>query len=595
MRSLLRIFIPLTILSIICVLLLSRRDHSESQPIIGQKAEQRVDVITSTQELETRSKRQRAILETNWQQLLEWLNSTPAPSGTEIRAYLLELRSRWSQLDPHVLAHFLEELLEQGHDQSLPLPFEVGLRGFLSGWPDLRVFLVDTLVVADPVESARIARATLATTDSPAEYAVAIRSLIRGSSADATESELTSHFETLLTKPEWQNTAATAEALDLARHLGTPEAASLILRWDGNPGLRQMALHEFAAKHSATLIAGLQAEELLQDQDLSSLMARADPSDPLQASAVDHYLHDRSVSKEHKSRFLSLYPLRSLTTGFRLYSGIPAPYDEAAVRQSDQAASTQVEAWLNDPALNELQPELSKLADQLVEWMEPRIVISWSATMESHSHNPDRWKNRAGLDLSIGKAPLDRLGSFMAHNTICHPLISHELTKLRSKDCPIPEFRDRVRRVARLMAPYATQHMPTEPVDCVTPLEKMQGASLIRQVTLVPILRAGLGLVDGFLDILPESSVAHIGLARNEETLHQEPYYLKHPENLQDKELVVLDPMLATGGSAIHAIQTLREAGARHIRFVCLVASPEGIEALTSFAPDMLIFSAAVD
>lgn len=176
-----------------------------------------------------------------------------------------------------------------------------------------------------------------------------------------------------------------------------------------------------------------------------------------------------------------------------------------------------------------------------------------------------------------------------------HPLIDEELTRLRDPDCPPPEFRQRVRRIASLMVPTVTADLETRVVPCNTPLEITSGVHLTRGIILVPILRAGLGFLDGFLDLIPQASVAHIGVARNEETLLPESYYLKHPPALDTHEIIVLDPMLATGGSAIEAVRSLVEAGARHLRFACLVAAPEGVAALEQAYPNLPIHTASLD
>lgn len=182
----------------------------------------------------------------------------------------------------------------------------------------------------------------------------------------------------------------------------------------------------------------------------------------------------------------------------------------------------------------------------------------------------------------------------MVHH-IQHPLITSELSRVRSPECPSHEFRQRLRRIASLMVASVTADLETNPITCTTPLETMSGLEMRRSVILVPILRAGLGFLDGFLDLLPEAAVAHIGLARNEKTLEPEAYYLKHPTSLEESELIVLDPMLATGGSAAQAIATLREAGATRIRFVCLLAAPEGIQVLQDAHPEVPIYTAAIE
>ena len=182
----------------------------------------------------------------------------------------------------------------------------------------------------------------------------------------------------------------------------------------------------------------------------------------------------------------------------------------------------------------------------------------------------------------------------MLHH-IDHPLISSELTRLRDPDCPNHEFRQRIRRISSLMVPAVTADLERGVVPCRTPLEETSGEEILRPIILVPILRAGLGFLDGFLDLIPQAAVAHIGLARNEKTLEPEAYYLKHPTLLGESELILLDPMLATGGSAVHAVTTLFAAGAKRIRFACLLAAPEGIATLQAAHPQVPIYTAAID
>jgi uracil phosphoribosyltransferase len=178
---------------------------------------------------------------------------------------------------------------------------------------------------------------------------------------------------------------------------------------------------------------------------------------------------------------------------------------------------------------------------------------------------------------------------------IDHPLIADELTRLREPSCPCPEFRQRLRRIASLMVPAVTADLETQVVPCNTPLEITSGQKLSRNIILVPVLRAGLVFLDGFLDMIPQASVAHIGLARNEKTLLPEPYYMKHPPALGEQDIIILDPMLATGGSAVEAVRSLKEAGARSVRFACLVAAPEGVATLTGAYPDLPVYAAALD
>lgn len=182
----------------------------------------------------------------------------------------------------------------------------------------------------------------------------------------------------------------------------------------------------------------------------------------------------------------------------------------------------------------------------------------------------------------------------MVH-VVQHPLVQAELTGLRCRHCPGPEFRQRLRRIASLMVPEVTATFETTPIACETPLEITTGVRKTRPIILTPILRAGLGFLDGFFDLLPDAAVAHIGLARNEDTLQPEPYYLKTPPTLAESEVILLDPMLATGGSAIEAVRRLKDLGATHLRFACLVAAPEGLAAVEAAWPDLPIFTAAID
>ncbi len=182
----------------------------------------------------------------------------------------------------------------------------------------------------------------------------------------------------------------------------------------------------------------------------------------------------------------------------------------------------------------------------------------------------------------------------MVH-VVNHPLVQAELTGLRCRNCPGPEFRQRLRRIASLMVPAVTAGFETRIIPCETPLEVTSGVKMARKVILTPILRAGLGFLDGFFDLLPDASIAHIGLARNEETLLPEPYYIKTPPTLAESEVIVIDPMLATGGSAVEAVRRLVDLGATHIRLACLVAAPEGIATFEAAWPDVPVFTAAID
>jgi uracil phosphoribosyltransferase len=178
---------------------------------------------------------------------------------------------------------------------------------------------------------------------------------------------------------------------------------------------------------------------------------------------------------------------------------------------------------------------------------------------------------------------------------IQHPVIDDRMARLRDQDCPTSEFRRYVQEIAQLMVPSVTANLLTLPIQVQTPLEITVGRKLEREIVLVPILRAGLGMLEGFLKLLPESSVAHIGMARNEETLEPESYYFNAPISIQDADVLVLDPMLATGGSASAAIAELKKHGARHIHFACIVAAPEGLDTINTEHPDVSVYYPALD
>jgi uracil phosphoribosyltransferase len=177
-----------------------------------------------------------------------------------------------------------------------------------------------------------------------------------------------------------------------------------------------------------------------------------------------------------------------------------------------------------------------------------------------------------------------------------HPLIQHKLTLLREKSTSTRDFKQLVGEIAMLMAYEVTKDLPTEPVTIETPLERMTGRMVSdKKLTLVPILRAGLGMVDGVSQLLPTARVGHIGVSRDESSLEPVRYYAKLPGGERDRDFFVLDPMLATGGSATAAVTTLKAAGARRIKFLCIVAAPEGVRRMLEGHPDVPVFSAALD
>ncbi|TJX68321.1 uracil phosphoribosyltransferase [Soehngenia saccharolytica] len=177
-----------------------------------------------------------------------------------------------------------------------------------------------------------------------------------------------------------------------------------------------------------------------------------------------------------------------------------------------------------------------------------------------------------------------------------HPLIKHKITIIRDKNTGSKEFRELVKEISTLMAYEVTRDFPLENIEIETPITKMMSPVISgKKVGLVPILRAGLGMVDGMLDLIPAAKVGHIGVYRDPETLKPVEYYCKLPQDVSERDLILLDPMLATGGSASAAIEILKNSGATSIKLVCLIAAPEGIEVVQKAAPDVDIYLAAID
>ena len=179
---------------------------------------------------------------------------------------------------------------------------------------------------------------------------------------------------------------------------------------------------------------------------------------------------------------------------------------------------------------------------------------------------------------------------------LTHPLIQHKLTILRDRHTTTRDFKQLVNEIATLMAYEVTKDLATEPVEIDTPLERMTGRQVSgKKLTLVPILRAGLGMVEGVAQLIPSARVGHIGLYRDHDSLQPVDYYFKIPADEIERDFFVLDPMLATGGSAVAAVAALKQAGARRIRFLCLVAAPEGVQRMLENHPDVAVFTAALD
>lgn len=184
----------------------------------------------------------------------------------------------------------------------------------------------------------------------------------------------------------------------------------------------------------------------------------------------------------------------------------------------------------------------------------------------------------------------------MQVNVINHPLIQHKLTLIRDIHTGTKDFRELLEEIAMLMAYELTRDLPLVEVDIETPVAKCKGKVIQgKKVSVVPILRAGLGMVNGFLRLIPAAKVGHIGVYRDPHTLKPVEYYCKLPPDVADREVIVIDPMLATGGSSVAAIDMLKRGGAKQIKLMCLVAAPEGIKVVNDAHPDVEIYTAAVD
>ena len=177
-----------------------------------------------------------------------------------------------------------------------------------------------------------------------------------------------------------------------------------------------------------------------------------------------------------------------------------------------------------------------------------------------------------------------------------HPLIQHKVAMMRMKETPVKDFRDLAREIIMLMGFEATRDLPLKEVEIETPICKTKANMLTDDdIAIVPILRAGLGFVDGMLELVPNAKVGHVGLYRDPETHQPVEYYCKLPSDIEKRKIFVLDPMLATGGSAVAAVQYIKERGGKDINFMCLIAAPEGIDVLSKAHPDINIFIAAKD
>jgi uracil phosphoribosyltransferase len=177
-----------------------------------------------------------------------------------------------------------------------------------------------------------------------------------------------------------------------------------------------------------------------------------------------------------------------------------------------------------------------------------------------------------------------------------HPLVLHKLSLIRAKDTSTNSFRQLLRELSTLMAYEVTADMPVREIEIQTPLETMKGWAIDgKKLVFVPILRAGTGMLDGMLDVVPSARVGHIGLYRDPETLEAVEYFFKTPDHMSERDVIVIDPMLATGNSAVAAIERIKARGPRSIKFVCLLGCPEGVAALRAAHPDVTIFAGVID
>ena len=186
--------------------------------------------------------------------------------------------------------------------------------------------------------------------------------------------------------------------------------------------------------------------------------------------------------------------------------------------------------------------------------------------------------------------------STMSVHVLNHPLLQHKLCILRNKNTGTRDFRTAVSEIAMLMCYEATRDLPLRELDVETPVGLAHCHCISgKKLAVVPVLRAGLGMVDGILDLIPSAKVGHIGLYRDHETLKPVEYYNKLPQDIEERDVIVLDPMLATGGSAIDAITIVKRSHPKSIKFLCIIAAPEGLEALAKAHPDVYVYCAAVD
>lgn len=201
-----------------------------------------------------------------------------------------------------------------------------------------------------------------------------------------------------------------------------------------------------------------------------------------------------------------------------------------------------------------------------------------------------------GAARNVPDAESERASEFPSLVLVRHPLVRHKITLLRDRATSTKQFKELVEELAMLIAYEATADLPLESVDVETPMERARGKRVAgKKLTLVPILRAGLGMVEGVLRLVPSARVGHIGLYRDHQSLLPVDYYFRIPGDVAERDFLVLDPMLATGGSAVAAVNSLRAAGAERVRLLCLVAAPDGVRRFQNAHPDVAVYTAALD
>ena len=232
------------------------------------------------------------------------------------------------------------------------------------------------------------------------------------------------------------------------------------------------------------------------------------------------------------------------------------------------------------------------VTDSLVQQVGQRVFVIVCVTRETQHHYLVFFHEREVSSFHR----MDTTPAFPTLRVVSHPLVQHKLSLLRNRTTPTKIFKELVDEIATLIAYEATSELALEEAPVETPLEQMTGKRVSgKKLTLVPILRAGLGMVEGVARLVPAARVGHIGLYRDHDTLEPVDYYFKVPGDAAERDFFLLDPMLATGGSATAAVTSLKRAGATRIRFLCLVAAPEGIHRLAETHPDVIVYCAALD